>query len=576
MAFLRKYLKKYRWLLIRVLVLATVNQVFSLLDPWLFGRVTDGYITNIDDYTAQEFLTWLAILLGAMVGVAMISRLAKNFQDYYTNVMTQKIGMTLYTDAVRHAFSLPFAVFEDQSSGQLLNKLNKAKQDIQTFLQSLIGVLFVSVVGLLFVIVYALTVHRGVALFYVALIPIMGVTMYLMSSKIRHAQSTIVKESSALAGATTETIRNVSLIKSLWLEAQEMQRLDRTHDKILDLELTKVKILRTIEFRQGTLINGMRICLIAFMTWLIFTGTLSVGQFMTLFFYSFYVFTPLRQSGQVIKAFQEARASHEILQEIIALEPEKQASDPLTIDHIQGLRFDDVSFAYGDKQVLDGISFDLTPGKTIAFVWPSWWGKSTLLKLLVGLYPPSAWAVMVNDHSLQSLERSSYKQQLWLVTQDTQLFAGTIRENLQFVRPGATDDEMMAVLGQARIDELVTKNKAWLETQIGEWGLKLSGWQKQRLAIARALLRDPRVVIFDEATSALDSLVEKEISDTIHTISREREWLMTVLVAHRLSTVIHADVIYVLRDGRIVESGSHHDLVAQDGLYRALWTEQSG
>jgi ATP-binding cassette subfamily B protein len=225
---------------------------------------------------------------------------------------------------------------------------------------------------------------------------------------------------------------------------------------------------------------------------------------------------------------------------------------------------------------LNNISFDTKSGQTIAFVWPSGSGKSTILKLLAGLYPATSWTINYNGKSLTTIDTTNLKQRIGLVSQDAQLFTGTIRDNLIFVQPTATDDDCWKVLKQASLDAFVRELPEWLLTMIGEWGIKLSGWQRQRLAIARALIRQPDILIFDEATSALDSIVEKEIADTIHTIADSNPHLITILVAHRLSTVMRSDMIYVLETGSIVESGTHGALVDQKWLYYALWREQSG
>ncbi len=547
------------------------------MDPQIFRIIVDKYITNYQDYETQEFIYWVWILLAWMAWVALVSRIAKNFQDYYVNVMTQKIWMETYQEAISHAFWLPYRVFEDTQSWQLLQKLQKARQDIQSFISLMINVAFVSSVTLLFVIWYAFFVNRIIALLFLSLIPIMWITMYIMSKKIREAQKTIVSETSLLAGATTETIRNVSLIKSLGLEWQEMARLETANKKILALELKKIKFLRSLEFIQGTLINTMRIIIIWVMFWLVFQESISLWEYFSLFFYSFFVFAPLREAWSVIKTYQEAKASDDVLREFLAQDPAILPENPQSIHTVKTIDFKNVSFGYtAEQNVLHSINRQAKSWETIAFVGPSWSWKSTLLKLLVWLYTTHSGDIKINNTLVQDLDPSMYKQLLGIVAQDTQLFSGTIRENLLFVNPEATEKECIAVLKQAQILDIIQKNDTWLDTRIGEWGLKLSGWQRQRLAIARALLRHPSVIIFDEATSSLDSLVEAEITATIQAISQSNPNIITLLVAHRLSTVMHADRIFVLEQWKIVEIWTHTQLVAEQWLYAALWRQQSG
>ena len=506
----------------------------------------------------------------------MISRIAKNFQDYFVNVMTQKIGTSIYQNTIAHTFSLPYSVFENQQSGQLLAKLVKAKDSIQTYIASLINVVFFALVGVVFVLIYSATVDWRVTVMYAVLVPIMGLTTLALSKKIKAAQEIISSESNTVAWSITESIRNVSLIKMLWLVWQETKRLDTANNHILDLELKKVKTVRSIEFIQGTIINAMSTGLIWLLAYLVYDWWLTVGELMSLYFYSFFVFGQLSLFGTVVKNYQEARANHDILQEILTQTPEPSDDHLLKLDIISSITIDDISFGYTkDKEIIHHLSASRTAGQNVAFVWPSGSGKSTILKLLCGLYTPSSGQIMINKILTTQINLTAFKQQIGIVLQDAQLFSGTIRDNLLFVAPQATQQEINKVMKQASLEWFISELSQWLDTMIGEGGIKLSGWQKQRLAIARALLRDPQILIFDEATSSLDSLVEKEISDTIESVSHSNPNLMTIVVAHRLSTVMHADMIYVMEKGNIVESGTHDQLVQLWWLYAAMWRLQS-
>lgn len=577
MSFIFRYFRSYKRVLALTLLLAATNQVFSLLDPQVFRLIIDRYVTNYQDYDTRSFVIGVWSLLLLSVGVAMISRIAKNFQDYFANVMTQNIGMQIYQTSIRHAFSLPYSILEDQQSGQLLDKLNKARQSIQTFIISLINNVFVAIVGLVFVLIYASTVHRLITVFYAAVIPVMGIIVYTLSRQLKKAQQEIVTETAGLAGATTETIRNVGLVKSLGLEEQEMRRLEEVNTQILWLELKKIKTVRLIDFSQGTLINLMRVALLGTMFWLVYTESITLGEFFSLYFYSFYIFSPLYMLGEVLKNYQEAKASHEIVEDLLNQKPDENyetASE--TIEQIESLVFENVSFQYGTgKEVLHTIDVTLQRGETIAFVGPSGSGKSTIIKLLLGLYPPTTWSIRLNEIDISTYQPQQLKALIGLVSQDTQLFSGTIRQNLQFVLPDAADEQMLRALEYAQLNDLLAQPD-WLGLKIGEWGLKLSGGQKQRLAIARALLRDPQLLIFDEATSSLDSLVEAEITETIKKISWSTNTLTTILIAHRLSTVVHADMIYVLEKGTIIEQGTHEKLLEMKWLYYSLWRQQIG
>jgi len=579
MWFLSTYLRPYWKLLVLVLMLASVNQIFSLLSPQVLRWLIDNYLTQVGvvEFTTEQYIRWVLWWLWGMIGTAMVSRIAKNFQDYFVNVMTQKIGTNIYQDTIAHTFSLPYSVFENQQSWQLLAKLVKAKDSIQTYIASLINVVFFAMIGVLFVLAYSVTVDWRVTAMYAILVPVMWVTTLILSKKIKKAQENISSESNIVAWSITESIRNVSLIKMLWLVWQETKRLDIANQNILQLELKKVKTVRSIEFIQGTIINAMSTSLIWLLAYLVYAGGLTVGELMSLYFYSFFVFGQLSLFGTVVKNYQEAKANHEILQEIIAQEPEPSDLHLTKLDAINTMEINDVSFAYNEeKEILHHISASWKAGQSVAFVGPSGSGKSTILKLLCGLYQPDSGQMLINHIPTTQLNLTAFKQQIGVVSQDAQLFSGSIRENLLFVSPQATDEDINTVIQQASLGVFITELPQWLDTVIGEGGIKLSGGQRQRLAIARALLRDPQILIFDEATSSLDSIVEKEISDTIESIAHSNPNLMSIIVAHRLSTVMGSDIIYVMEAGQIIESGTHQQLLQIGGLYAAMWRLQSG
>jgi len=575
MSLLKDYLTKNKKYLITALILAAINQIFSLLDPIIFRFVIDNYALNAMQLPRSAFLSGILTLLAAMVGVAFISRTAKTFQDYFVNVVTQRVGTTMYADAVNHTLALPYQIFEDRRSGEILQKLQKARLDIQNAIESSINIVFLSAVGILFCIGYAYTIHAWIGTTFLMLIPIIGTIAYLVSKKIKLAQKAIVLESAELAGSTTETLRNVELVKSLGLERQEIERLNKVNDRILDLELKKIKIMRKLSFIQGTVVNFLRTTLLFIMLYLIYAGSITLGELMSLFFFSFFVFSPLQQLGKVAGDYQQARASIETLNDVLNLKPQKQPADAKQIEHITHIDFKHVHFTYDTQNTpaIRDMSFAIKEGDTIAFAGSSGSGKSTIVKLLVGLYEPTAGDIEVNGNNLKTIDLEVFRKRIGFVAQETQLFAGTMKQNLSFVNPNATDKECEQVLRQANIWHIAKRGEG-LETRIGEGGIKLSGGEKQRLAIARALLRKPDILIFDEATSSLDTQTEQAITDTIRDIRKAQPELMMILIAHRLSTITNADRIIVLEHGKIAEQGTHKQLLWKRGLYYAFWRQQ--
>ena len=577
MKLLFSYTKQYKNLIFLALFLATINQVFSLLDPWIFRIVIDKYATKFQQYSTGEFFRGVGVLLLAAVGVAFVSRVAKNFQDYYVNVITQKLGAQIYSDGIKHSLELPYYQFEDQRSGQTLGVLQKVRSDVERLISASINILFTTLVGIIFVTIYAVNVHWLIAPVYFATIPILGIISSVLSKKIKTLQKTIVGETTALAGTTTESLRNIELVKSLGLGKQEINRLNSTTNKILALELRKVRYIRKLSFIQGTSVNFIRTCILFLMLYLIFAQAITVGEFFSLFIYSFFIFGPLQSLGDIINIYRETEVSLNNFENIMKLSPEVKPQIPARINRIETLEFSNVGFKHqsSNQHALENISFKVGKGETIAFVGPSGSGKTTLVKLLVGLYTPKTGKILYNGFPGDEINFDNLRERIGFVTQDTQLFSGTIRENLLFVNLNASEQDCIDVLNEAAANSLLLRANKGLDTVIGEGGVKVSGGEKQRLSIARALLRKPDLLVFDEATSALDSLTEEEIGRTIRKVSSSKD-LITIMIAHRLSTVMHADKIYVLERGKIVESGKHDELVDQKGLYYAMWRQQIG
>lgn len=583
MKILFQYIKPFKSLVLLAFILAGINQTFSLFDPMIFGKLIDEFAKNpiVDaaghHRTQSDFLWGVSNMLLLLVGTAMVSRIAKAFQDYTVNVIIQKFGAALFTDGLKHSMQLPYQAFEDQRSGETLSILTKARADCEKFISYVVNVLFGIIVSVIFVSIYATRLHWSIIPIYIGGASLIAYVTNLLSKQIKVIQKTIVKETTSLAGTTTESLRNIELIKSLGLTTQEIQRLNNNTYKILALELKKVKNVRSLSFIQGTMVNFLRQVITFTLMWLIFKQILTVGQLISLQFYSFFIFGPLQEIGSIILSYRETEASLNNFDALMKKPIEQTPTNPIAIGDIQHLAFNQVGFQHqtANFKAIDDISFEAKKGETIAFVGPSGAGKSTLVKLLVGLYEPQEGQILVNDVHSKNIDMTGLRNQISFVTQDTQLFAGTIKENLAFVAPNATEEDMLVALTKASCSNILDKGGNGLATLIGEGGLKLSGGEKQRLSIARALLRHPHLLIFDEATSSLDSITEESITDTIRQLSAEREQI-TIMIAHRLSTIIHATRIYVLEKGQVIEKGTHESLLSEKGLYYAMWRQQIG
>jgi ATP-binding cassette, subfamily B, bacterial len=577
MDILWNYLKPHRNLVIFSLILAAISQILTMVDPLIFGKIIDEYATNPKHLSESELLKGVSLWLAVAVGVALLARAARAFQEYVTRMVVQKFGMQVFNDGLKHTLRLSFQEYEEQRSGETMTILQKVRTDTERFINAFINIVFSSLVGVAFLLWYAITKHWAlIPVFFVGVLILGGLTG-LLSKKIKTIQRAVNRETIRMSGSITESLRNIELVKSLGLTFPEIKRLREQTLKIFTLEMQKVKRVRSLSFLQGSTLSLLKHSILFTLLWLIFRDVLSTGELISMQFISTAIFVPLQDLGNIILQYREAESSLHIFDRLLKKPIEQRPEEPVDIGPLEELRFENVIFRHksASQNAIDGISFHVQKGKTIAFVGPSGSGKSTLVKLLVGLYLPVDGQICFNNVPSRFIRYNEMRRQIGFVTQDTQLFAGTIRENMLFVKPDATDDEITDALRKASAGQLLARSGKGIHTMLGEGGLKLSGGERQRIAIARALLRHPRLLIFDEATSSLDSLTEETITDTIRSISARREQI-TLLIAHRLSTILHADEIMVLEKGRITETGTHDELVRNKGLYYAMWRQQIG
>lgn len=577
MKILQIYLKPYRWWIILALGLAGIAQILSLYDPVIFGKIIDNYALNPGNETEEALINGVLFWLGIAVGIALAARMFMAIKDYVIRLVVQRFGMQMFNDGLRQTLRLPYQEFEDQSSGEILSILQAVRTDTERFITNFINILFSSIVGIGFLLWYAFTKHWAlIPVFLIGVVFLGGLTS-ILSRSIKSLQRSLIRQNRQMSGTIIESLRNIELVKSLGLTYSEIRRLRQHTQEIYNMEMKKVKKVRTLTFFQGAVLTFLKQSILFILLWLIFRKVLSPGELISMQFISTGIIGPLQDLGSIILSYREAEASFQLFNELMLKEPEYRPEEPVDVGEIEHLRFDKVTFRHRHAfaNAIENISFEAAIGDTIAFVGPSGSGKSTLVKLLVGLYTPVGGNILYDNIPSHDIRYNRMRRQLGFVTQDTQLFSGSIRDNMKFVKPEATDEEILAALEKASAINVINNSEKGLDTILGEGGKKLSGGEKQRLSIARALLRKPRLLIFDEATSAVDSLTEEEITETVKEISALRQQI-TILIAHRLSTIMHADTIYVLEKGKIVEQGSHDELVDKKGLYYAMWRQQIG
>jgi ATP-binding cassette subfamily B protein len=572
-----QYLKPFKWGVLLTMLLAGTGQLLALIDPVIFGKIIDEYALNPDNKPESEFINGVLIWLAIAIAVAMVARLTKTFQDYVLKLTVQKFGMRIFNDGLKQTLRLSYPEFEEQRSGETLSVLQKTRRDTESFISAFINIIFSTLVGVGFLTFYAVTKSWTLVPVFVIGVLLLGGLTGLLSRKIKTVQRSIFRENAKMSGSITESLRNIELVKSLGLTYPEIRRLKGLTQKIFDLEKVKIQKVRVLSFLQGTTLNILKQSILFILLWLIFRKVLTPGELISMQFITNIIFGPLQDLGNIILSYREAEASLQNFDALMKKPVEYRPEEPIDIGEMTNLEFRNVTFRHktASENSIENISFKTKIGDSIAFVGPSGSGKSTLVKLLVGLYSPVEGNIFFDGISVKDIRYNRIRKQIGFVTQETQLFAGTIRDNLRFTKADATDEEMMTALKKASFLSLVKRSAKGLDTILGEGGTKLSGGEKQRLSIARSLLRNPRLLIFDEATSALDSITEEDITETIKNIAAEQKQII-ISIAHRLSTIMYADRIFVLEKGRIVETGNHEELVALKGLYYAMWRQQIG
>ena len=464
-----KYLKPHKKLILLSLLLAGGAQLLNLIDPVIFGKIIDQYASGKNNQPENQQIRGVLFWLLLALGIALLSKLLKALQDYFTRKAVARFGMNIFNDGLKQTLRLSFQEFEESRSGTTLSVLQKVKTDAERFINSFINVLFSSLVGVGFLIWYSINKNwLLIPVFFVGII-LLGSLTGLLSKKIKTVQRSINRQTDAQAGVITESLRNIELVKSLGLTFPEIRRLNEQTRKIFDLEMFKAKRVSFLSFLQGNALNLLKQSILFILLWLIFRKVLSTGELIAMQFISTAIFVPLQDLGNMILLYREADASLRSFDRLMDKPMEKRPENPVEIGDLDSLRFNEVVFRHKTAQfnAIDGISFSIHTGQTIAFVGPSGSGKSTLVKLLVGLYIPVSGKIYFNDQFSTDIRYNPLRRQIGFVTQDTQLYAGTIKDNMLFVKPGATDEEITEALRKASATALIAKASHGIYTLLG-------------------------------------------------------------------------------------------------------------
>lgn len=550
------------------LLLIIVTRPAGLVLPWATRYLIDDVAANGD----LELLKWLLL---AIVTALTVQAVGSFLLTRILSVEAQYLISELRVKVQKKVLSLPISFFDNTKSGELVSRIMTDVEGVRnlvgTGLVQLVGGILTSAISIFFLI------QMNPYMTALTLIPvsIFGIIALKAFGKIRPIFRERGKINAEVTGRLTETLNGVRVIKGFNAEASENKTFEQGAVKLYENIKSSLTATAFVS-SMGTFLIGLASAGVLGMgVYYIVQGEMKAGELLSFISFLGFMIAPILQMSNIGSQLTEAFAGLDRSEEIMKMDPEDQTSQrPIVLDKIQGdMEFHDVSFAYEEgKEVLHDINFKAPPGSVTALVGSSGSGKSTTASLAASFLTPQKGLITIDGHDLSKVNLESYRKHLGVVLQDDFLFEGTIRENVIFPRPNATEDEIQAAVKGAYVDEFTDRFEDGLETLIGERGVKLSGGQQQRISIARALLANPKIIILDEATSNLDTESEMYIQKSLNMLMKDRT---TFVIAHRLSTIRQADQILVIEDGEIVERGTHDELIANEGRYFDLYTYQS-
>lgn len=576
----RHYLRQYyQWLwphrgrLAVVFLLALIAAFFDLLPPWATKYVIDEVLISGDEPASEKIrrLLWIA---AAMAVLIVAGQSIDTIRSYMMAVLNARVIFRLRQRLFDRFLRLPLAELADLKSGGIVSRLSQDTDKVTGMVQmglvtpGVAAIRVVLTVGVLFILSWRM------ALVATLMIPPLILINFLWVQKVRPIYRTMAEDREEIDARVTEVFGGIRVVRAFRRERREERAYAVSHHGVIRKKLLAEKMQLAVSSGWGLLIPGGSLVIVGFGGYLVITGKGTVGDIVAFQMYAMLLLHPVSTIVNSYSGTQQALAAMERVFDIME-RPEEKPDVPGAVPcpyPIQEIRFDNVTFEYrAGLPVLSSINLTVPAGSTVALVGPSGGGKTTLTDLVARFHDPTQGAIRVNGLDLRQIRLESFRHRLAIVPQEVFLFDGTVRDNIAYGQRGADDEAVLDAARRANAMEFIARLPEGLDTVIGERGVKLSGGQRQRISIARAILADPEILILDEATSNLDTESEQLIQASIIDLLATRT---TFVIAHRLSTVTHADAIVVLDQGRIVELGTHPELMSRDGLYRDMVERQ--
>ncbi|MBE0399366.1 ABC transporter ATP-binding protein [Halomonas sp. FME1] len=577
---LLRYAKGYRRRIIAATTCSVINKLFDIAPEILIGVAIDvvvnqeqSFVASLGFETPHQQITMLAILTFVIwAGESLFEYL---FQILWRN-LAQRLQADMRQDTYEHAQRLDMAFFESKNSGQLVATMNDDVNQLERFLDGGANALIQVVVTVVAVGAVFFVLSPLIALLAFTPIPLIIWGAFFFQRKAGPLYSDVREKAGDLASRLSNNLSGIATIKSFTSEDREAERLRQASEAYVEANRRAIKVSSAFipVIRMAILAGFLATFTVGGMMAL--NGSLNVGAYGVLVFLTQRLLWPLTGLAQVIDLFERAMASTRRILDLleVPITVKDASTTPLTQPVRGDVTIENVSFHYATSRVgVDGIDLHVPAGNTLALVGATGPGKSTLIKLLLRFYDPEAGRVLIDGQPIIDVSMKSLRQSIGLVSQDVYLFEGSIRDNITYGKPQADEAEIIDAAKTAEAWSFIETLPLGLDTPVGERGVLLSGGQRQRLSLARALLKDPPILVLDEATSAVDNETEAAIQRSLKRIAHGRT---VIMIAHRLSTIVHADEIVVIEKGRVAERGSHASLLATNGHYAVQWRVQTG